>query len=360
MTVELQQEDIFLADRVLHHGMALKAYEKSFDQRNLTEAYKKHEFRRLLDVFSLVSIGDPLFPTICRNVDTFDLTNPKLASKVRDAIYRDIKTQPSAIACLKAVDRYCRFLKEEHTLYIEGQKPIYLPDIYGPIESPVNRYTFPRKSRDRVNQNYLTDNEYKQWLIYTHRRIDPNASPERFLKSFQLYLMCVIAGELGLRLQEILGLEPQYLNLVDNICHVTWGKGSKGSGYRKRTVPLSPMAKTFIQEFLKYFPRNAKEPLFQNASGKRLSKNTAHHWLSELIEDIKQSNLPVLIFKGFGWHAFRRSYATRSLQNGMHPYELKQHCGWAFLSTISYYIGDPKGENPNRGQPIYRRAKRHD
>jgi hypothetical protein len=221
---------VYKVDRPLHHDLAMGAYRESFSHRNLTKKYELTEFRRLLDVFTMVSIADPLLPSVRRLVDTFDLTNPHQAGRIREACLRDLPSRPRAIACLKAVDRYCRFLKDCPTIHLEGQAALYLPDIYGAIESPVNRYTIPRNGGDKPpNRNYLDYSEYKEWLSFTWRQIQPTSYKARLLKASQLHLMCVVAGEMGLRLQEILGLKLEHFNLIDEQCLVVAGKGSRGS-----------------------------------------------------------------------------------------------------------------------------------
>lgn len=352
-------ENFYQADRPLHHELALAAYRESFRTRTLTDKYEQQEFRRLNDVFQLVSIGDLALPTIKRSVDTFDLTNPLQASKLRDACKQDLPNPARTKACLKAIDRYCQFLKVCPTVYLPGQKAIYLPEIYGPIESPLNRYTITRHHTDKApNFNYLEASEYKTWLHFTWSQIDSNLPMEKFHKAMQLHLMCVIAGEMGLRLQEILGLQLEHFSLKDGTCLVTWGKGSNGSGYRKRTVPVSQMAKRTLEDFLKQFPRAKGEPLFQNRHGQRLGKNTAGGWIRELIRQIKAAKLPIYLEDGFGWHAFRRTFTRAYLLRGGSIPELKAIMGWSYTSTISHYMGDSKPQLQPKGTPLYPHNRR--
>jgi hypothetical protein len=341
------------SDRPFHNELAMAAYEESFRHRCLTERYRVGELRQLQTVFSKVYIEDSKEPGLQRLVDTFDLCNPMEAAKVREAVYRDIRSQAGAVACLKSIELYCRYLKDNPTVSIEGQPPLYLPSLYGPIESPVNRYTIPRRHVDRTpNRNYLEASEYKQWLKFTWSQIQPGLRPEQLLKATQLYLMCVIAGELGLRLKEILGLQVEHFNLVDGVCLVVCGKGSNGSGDRKRTVPLSPLTQATLLDFLKQFPRTKGEALFQNRHGQRLSNHTAHHWMDELIDKIQASGLSIFVDRGFGWHGFRRAYTRRYLEQGGTIFELKRNTGWAWTSTISHYLGDSKQKAMPSGPPL--------
>jgi integrase len=347
-------ESLVQSDRVLHHQLTLTAYKTSFKYRNLTERYQQTEFRRLQDVFTFVSIGDEQLPTVKRPVDTFDLINPYQAAKLRDTCF-DVLPNPARFkACMKAVDRYCWFLKENPTIYLPGQQAVYLPDVYGPIESPVNCYTIPRCASDRPpNRNFLEASEYKTWLRFTWSQIKPDLPPEKLLKVCQTHLMCVLAGETGMRLQELLGLELQHLNLIDDVCLVTMGKRTRGSDYRKREVSLTAMAKASIKDFVAMFPKDKTDPVFQNIRGQRLGKNTAHHWLDELIQAIKAAGLPILIDKGFGWHAFRRTFTRLYLERGGNIFDLKRNNGWRFTSTISHYLCDSKQTQPTNTFPLH-------
>jgi integrase len=350
--------DVYQVDRPLHHELALDSYRESFRHRNLTKKYEETEFRRLGDVFKMVSIADPNFPTISRPVDTFDLINPYQASRVVEACYRDLPSRARVDSCLKAIDRYCDFLKSCPLVHLPGQAPLYLPSVYGPIESPVNRYTIPRSNADKKpNRNYLEAAEYKVWLRFTWSRIRIELPVNAFRQAVQLHTMCVIAGETGMRLQEILGLQPEHINLEDGMCLVVKGKGSKGSGYRKRAVPLSELAKKTLRDYFSLFPRAKEEPLFQGREGHPLSKNTAHHWMDSLIDEIQTASLPIFIDKGFGWHAFRRTYTRLYLERGGNIFELKRNTGWAYTSTISNYLGDSKQKALPSSPPLYFRKE---
>ncbi len=346
--------DVYQVDRPLHHQLALSAYEASFYHRNLTKRYREQQFRRLNDVFQQVQINDEKIPSIQRPVDTFDIGNPLLASKIVESCYRDISPKTRATACLKAIERYCIFLQENLTIHVTGQKSLYLPSIYGPIQSPVNRYTIPKKSHEqKSNSNYLTATEYKRFLRYTWSRINSNLKGYELLKACQIHLMCVIGGEMGLRLNEILGLEIQYLNLLDNVCLVVRGKGNCGSGYRKREVPISPLAKATLQNFLRQFPRERKAPLFQSVKGERLSTHTAGQWMRQLLREIQESDFDISIFSGFGWHALRRTFATLYLEQGGDIKSLMLITGWSFVSTASHYLGYSKDKTPSNLLPLY-------
>jgi site-specific recombinase XerD len=299
--------------------------------------------RYLAHVFSRVCIADPNFPTFQRPVDTFDLINPRQASRLIDACYRDLKGHVSVTICLKAIDRYCRFLKECHTVYLPGHQSLYIPSLYGPIESPVTRYDLPRSHTEKsASLNYLSPSEYKEWLKYAWKRLDNSVNAEELYKRTQFYTLCVIAGETGIRCQELLGLQVQHLNLPDKVCLVVKGKGTNGSGFRKREVPLTGLCIVTLKDFLAQYPRNREDYLFQGKNGKPLCYRTANAWMREFMQAIRQAQLSILMEPGFGWHAFRRTFARLYLEKGGKVEELKRFGGWTWTSTLSCYIGSEK------------------
>ena len=337
--------EIYQVDRKLHHEICLAEYEKSFDFRQLTERYKKTQLRRLNDVLNLVEIGDENFTSIKRPIDTFDLINPNLSKKIVNACYSDLQTlfsKSRVVCCLKAVHQYCSYLKENPYIYIEGQKTLYIPEYYGFIESPVNRYTLPRNKPSDASKLYLTETEYKNFLLLLWNKWNYAQKVKDLKPANQLFFICVVAGELGLRLQEVLGLELQHINLIDDICLVIKGKGSKGSGFRKREVPLTPLLKASLKDFLKCFPRNRDEPLFQNFNNERLTHSTAYKWLDSIVKEIQTRHLPIVIEKGFGFHAFRRTYARLFAEKDGDFFQLMKNTGWKYASTASHYTGASK------------------
>jgi len=345
--------EVYQADRPLHHELALKAYEARFNRQNLTPRYQADQMRYLNHVFSNVAMADPNFPTIQRPVDTFDLTNPFTASRLIDACHRDLVGKVSVITCLKAIDRYCRFLKDCPTIYLPGHQTLYLPSLYGPIESPVTKYSLPRCHTEKSSsRNYLTRSEYKAWLKFAWQRLDSSLPVSEQYKRTQFYTMCVLAGETGLRSQEFLGLQVQHINLVDKVCLVVKGKGTNGSGYRKREVPLSDLAVATLRDFMGQYSRRRGEYLFPGKKGKPIVYRTANEWLREFIGEVQKAQLPIFIEKGFGWHAFRRTFTRNYLDKGGRVDDLKRINGWAWTSTISHYIGCEKAPTKHPTIPL--------
>lgn len=348
-------------ERATHHRLVLMAYEQSFDAQNLVPVYKVTQLRRLNDVFSLVYIADPARPGVYKQVDSFDLINPKLANTIKSACERDLPSKQRKRECFKAIRRYCSYLKENPSICLPKGRALYIPEVYGPIESPITRYDLPRQFVEpQPNFRYLQGSEYRLWLTFTWQQTRADLPVKDRLRAYQLHLMCVIAGEMGLRIQEILALQPEHFYLEDKKCLIIKGKGSRGSGHRKRLVPVTDLVKETLLGFYRQFPRKKGEPLFQTVKGTALAYPTAYLWLDELKRLIRIANLPILIDeKRFGWHAFRRTYANRYIENGGKFHDLKQNTGWSYTSTIACYMGCSKASINTTHPPLYYRGIGH-
>lgn len=338
------EEKIFKADRPYHHEVILSNYLTTFDNRNLTKKYKQNQEKLLREVFKNIEIGDPDYPTIQRPIDTIDLCNPSLAGSIIDAINQLFESRKNyKVNILKAVRRYALFVKDTHTINVKGQKPLHLPTLYGPMESPVGMYDIPRdSSENRVNHRYLTEKEYKQWLKFTHGQIKADIPLRKQKRAYSFHVMCVIAGETGLRLQEILGIQPADIHWDDKKLLVTHGKGSKGSGHRKRLVTLSPLSIATISEFINFGKFQPNHYIFQDKNGSKLSINTAHGWMRQAKKKILNSGIRIYLPVGFGWHAFRRTFTKKAIKQGMSIEALKRNNGWSYNNTIGHYYGDEK------------------
>ncbi len=353
MEAHLYTPSIYQADRQLHHQLALNSYKQSFELRGLTDRHRDNTFRRLDDVFNLVEIADSELPSVLRPVDTIDLINPRQSSRIIESCKRDLPSEKRLKACFNGIKYYCKFLQDSPVIHLAGQEALVLSEIYGHINNPITRYSLPPNTQNKPpNYNYLTRPEYRAWLNFTFLKAQASKGTNRFYKDCQLHLMSVITGQTGIRLQELLGLDLEHINFADSRILVTKGKRKGGGDFRKREVPLSELSKQTLKNFLSIFPRQPKDPLIQSKTRSRLSKNTAASWMRDLIQEVKNSELPIYLDKGFGWHGFRRTFARLFIEDGGNIEELKRICAWSYTSTIEHYIGDPKPSLPLKGLPL--------
>lgn len=137
-------------------------------------------------------------------------------------------------------------------------------------------------------------------------------------------LMTLLYGA-GLRISEALALNIGDLPAADDALRVT-GKGNK-----QRLVPLLPVVRASISDWLKLHPRPQPDaPLFIGVRGDRLNpgiaqKNLRHFRVNE---NLHEHTTP---------HALRHSFATHLLAGGADLRSIQELLGHANLSTTQRY-----------------------
>ncbi|MDR2902560.1 MAG: tyrosine recombinase XerC [Lactobacillales bacterium] len=129
----------------------------------------------------------------------------------------------------------------------------------------------------------------------------------------------------GLRINEALSLNVDNFPL-DGGAFTVMGKGGK-----ERLVPLLPIVKSGIKEYLKYHPNPAPlEPLFVGSRGERLNPGVVQRNVRFLRRYL---NLPDTVTP----HALRHSFATHILQGGGDLRTVQELLGHASLSATQRY-----------------------
>lgn len=135
----------------------------------------------------------------------------------------------------------------------------------------------------------------------------------------QKHKIAIMLGfESGLRISEIINLQPNDIDMQARIIHIKQGKGGKD-----RTVPL---AKSFKDKHLAYFPLKFKVRALQYAfmgackrSGVLDKKPTVH------------------------FHSLRHGFATRLIEQGMNLHHIQILLGHSNISTTNVYLNaNPK------------------
>ena len=192
-----------------------------------------------------------------------------------------------------------------------------IQDIYGPIDQPVTEYDMPRH-------------------VYNGERLGVPLDPQRLydffatLKEHYLggrgrasvrarnYTLAILAGESGLRVDELLHLEVSDLFFESKKIQTRYAKGTHGSGKRARLTLFPPLARDTVSFYLKtHRPklyRGDKSPLvFLSPSGEPLRYSVVHQALGEMVKTSQRAKFPVL--DHMSWHWFRRVFATRFVEN---------------------------------------------
>jgi integrase/recombinase XerC len=129
----------------------------------------------------------------------------------------------------------------------------------------------------------------------------------------------------GLRISEALGL---------SVCDVPEGDAITitGKGNKDRVVPLLPIVKQRIGEYLVHCPYKLKprDPLFVGARGQRLNPGVVQRQMREIRKSL---GLPETATP----HALRHSFATHLLAGGGDLRTIQELLGHASLSTTQRY-----------------------
>jgi integrase/recombinase XerC len=141
----------------------------------------------------------------------------------------------------------------------------------------------------------------------------------------------------GLRLSELAGLDVDDVNLRARMARVL-GKGGK-----ERLVPFNGSTATAVRQYLpdrenlvsqpqggRYAARGARQPLFVNYRGSRLSTRSIDRLVRRYVAACS-SRL------GISPHALRHSFATHLLQRGADLRAIQELLGHARLSTTQRY-----------------------
>lgn len=131
----------------------------------------------------------------------------------------------------------------------------------------------------------------------------------------------------GLRLAELVGLDPCDADLDDNVVRVT------GKGRNDRLIPIGRMARGAIQGWLRVRSELAHQDetaLFVGVRGRRISPRTVEsrvkHWARE-------AGIPQRVYP----HLFRHSFATHLLESSRDLRGVQELLGHADISTTQIY-----------------------
>ncbi len=131
----------------------------------------------------------------------------------------------------------------------------------------------------------------------------------------------------GLRLAELVGLDPHDVDYTDDIVRVT-GKGSKD-----RVIPVGRKAKSAIKDWLRVRASLAHQDetaLFVGVRGRRISPRVVEtrvkHWA-------QRAGIPQRVYP----HLFRHSFATHLLESSQDLRGVQELLGHADISTTQIY-----------------------
>jgi integrase len=219
---------------------------------------------------------------------------------------------------LGMLSRYFSYVLEHPYIFQPPQDYRRIQDLFGPIEQPISEYDMPQHSHDGQRVGIPLDPE-KLFSFYAHLRqhyVGTQASYSA-LES-RNYTMVVLAGESGLRIDELLHLEiSKDLFFESAKLQTRYGKGTQGSGKRVRVTLFTPLARDTVKFYL-----NTARPkipnvqqtdlLFPSKQGKVLPRSATHKAMQKMIRISHTTHFPVA--SHMGWHWLRKLFATRFIE----------------------------------------------
>ena len=267
------------------------------------------------------------------------VTGRKMATDYADTLLNAGVKSDTVRSYLGILRRYFSYVLE---FPFVGTSPVRrIQEVYGAIDQPVTEFDMPRH-------------------VYDGERLGVPLDPARLydffavLRSFYLgssgwesvrarnYTLAVVAGESGLRIDELLHLELNDLFFESRAIQTRFAKGTHGSGKRARRTLFPPLARDTVSFYLKVHRprlyRGIASPLvFVSPSGEPLRYSVVHTALREMITISQRAKFPVL--DHMSWHWFRRIFATRFIE--AHPNRLSaliSLLGHTTTNTVHKYI----------------------
>lgn len=146
------------------------------------------------------------------------------------------------------------------------------------------------------------------------------------------YALILLAVQTGLRLSELIHLQPDDVNL---------GTGSHvrviGKGRRERCTPMSKATRAVMAAWLREPTLSADQPVFPNARGGPLSAHGVHYLLAKHVTAAMR-NCPSLMNKRVSPHVLRHTTAMDLLQAGVEQSVIALWLGHASIETTQIYL----------------------
>ncbi len=206
----------------------------------------------------------------------------------------------------------------------------------------VSEYDYPHHVCDHQEEGFvLTGQQLTDF--YDFIRTEYIGSNQKKLTSSRDYTMVIIAGESGLRADEIRHLDCQRDLFYDkNRVQTRHGKGFKGSGKRVRKTIMTPLAKDTLliyeQRIRPYFTNaTTSTTLFLTERGEMLSYGQMWSTLNRIVEQAREIGLEIP--PKLAWHSLRKSFATNYMER--HPEDiwvLMDMMGHVNPSTLHRYV----------------------
>jgi site-specific recombinase XerD len=204
----------------------------------------------------------------------------------------------------------------DHPFIIDHNETVHsIRDLYGSIAQPISVYDIPVHAYGSEFKGLPLDPEtiLKFYKIVCQKYFNDHPSHIRARN----YAMIVLAGETGLRADELSHLEIKDLFFDSHKVQTRFAKGNKGSGKKVRLTLFPPFSRDTMRYYLKNnrpHLQNATETdyLFPSKQGDLMTYSSMHTFLKETVAIANRNGFSVL--PHMSWHWFRRIFATRFIE----------------------------------------------
>lgn len=176
------------------------------------------------------------------------------------------------------------------------------------INYKIQNFKLPNYKKESKLPEVLNKSEVKKIIEFTKNPIH------------KLIIQLIYSG--GLRVSEIINLQPKDLDIERNIIIIKQGKGAKDR--------ITLLSENIKEDLLKHLLKNSpKKYFFESNRGKKYSKRT--------IEEIVSRNSKKAINRKVTPHTLRHSFATHLLESGTDIRYIQKLLGHKNLRTTQIY-----------------------
>ncbi len=345
--IEVSAPAIPFSQMLDDHNAILQGYLDTHVTRNHSDKTIEGDRRFLRGWFEGFMVVDDNHPDGERQLFLWEAMEPVLG---RQRIIEFSKGLIETGLKTRTVNSYLGSLRRlfEYVLeypYVPGAVVEPIVSKYARIEQPVLEYDYPAHVLDQEDEGFVLTGE-QLLKFYDFVRTGHIEQNQKKFPASRDYVMIVIAGESGLRADEIRYLDAlgphRDLFYEQNRIQTRYGKAANGSGKRVRKTIFTRFAqatvKVYEEEIRSAFP-NAKTntALFLSEGGSRITYKSMWRNLHVIADEARKAKLEMP--EKFSWHSLRKSFATNFIEQ--HPdrvWLLMDLMGHMSPGTIHRYV----------------------
>jgi integrase len=331
--VEAVPGPIPFAEMLADHQSLLQSYLDTHVTRNHSSLTIEHERLFLTGWFEGFLVPDEHHPDHQRQLLLWEAMAPVAG---RERIRAFSKGLVLSLYSPITVRTYLGYLRRLFAYileypYIPGNEVQSLVAKYGRIEQPVLEYDYPVHVLDSEDEDFVLTGE-RLVAFYDFVRSTYIPSKQKHLPASRDYTMIVVAGESGLRADEICHLDIRDLFYESSCLQTRYGKAANGSGKRVRKTIFTP----FAQETMRVYERairpafpdaKTQAALFLTERGDRVSYDGIWKSLRTIAQAARSAGLGLP--HKFSWHSLRKSFATNFMEE--HPDQV-----WLLMNLMGH------------------------